>query len=148
VEAVIMRRQIVAQLEQSRRSRESQRGVCSHPGCRESTTANKPYCLEHIDELPYVKQLLQEIARREATGGETDPTGPDAADVLRQLDVHGAMTLPRLAREIELPPERLMKLLRALQTAGRVALLELRDDRGKRRRIVQPISSTGRPAAA
>lgn len=129
----------LTQLEhKSRRRRESQRGQCFHENCSETTTGNKPFCLMHLEQLPYVRRLLDEIARREERGSDTDPAGPDAADVLRQLEVHGAMTLPRLAREIELVPERLVKLLRALQTAGQVHLIELRDDRGKRRRIVQP----------
>lgn len=144
-----MWRGVVSQLEHNpNRRRESQRGQCSHPGCSETTTSSKPFCIQHIEELPYVKKLLEEIARRESLLGDSDPSGPDAADVLRQLDVHGAMTLPRLAREIELVPERLMKILRALEAAGRVSVIELRDDRGKRRRIVQPTSTSERPAAA
>ncbi|MEZ0229579.1 MAG: hypothetical protein ACAI25_13195 [Planctomycetota bacterium] len=129
----------------TRRRRESQRGDCLHTGCSQTTTGNKPYCLDHLDELPYVRNLIEEIARREARS-DNDPDGPDAADVLRQLGVHGAMTLPRLSREIELVPERLLKLIRALQAAGRVRLIELRDERGKRRRIVQPITTDDRPA--
>jgi hypothetical protein len=130
----------------TRRRRESQRADCSYAGCAQTTTGNKPFCLEHLEELPYVRRLIEEITRREARGSDADPDGPDASDVLKQLDVHGAMTLPRLSREIELVPERLLKLIRALQSVGRVRLIELRDERGKRRRIVQPVTSDDRPA--
>jgi hypothetical protein len=129
----------------TKRRRESQRGECQAKGCLQTTTANKPYCLDHLDELPYVRQLMAEIARREASGGDLDPKGPEADELLLQLSVHGAMTLPRLGREIEIPPERLLRLVRVLEKAGRVRVIELRDERGKRRRVVQPLAAAEGP---
>ena len=58
--------------------------ICRVRGCVQLTSERKPYCVAHISNLPYVKGLLEELARREAedavarqdkAGLKVDPDG-------------------------------------------------------------------------
>ncbi len=132
---------------ESRRRHESTRGECQSTGCSASTTGNKPYCLDHIEEIPYVKRLLTELARREQDAlrvrarRDVDVEGPSASEILHQLEVHGPLTAGRLAREVELPPTELALFLPALERRGWIAVDVVRDERGKRHRTVRRISA-------
>jgi hypothetical protein len=57
---------------------------CSVMGCPNDTKGRKPYCIAHLDHLPYVKQLKAELARH--------------ADLLDHLAANGPATIGRLAR--------------------------------------------------
>jgi hypothetical protein len=128
-----------------RRRHESTRGECQFVGCHTPTTGNKAYCLDHLEEIPYVKRLLAELARREQDASrararnEVDVEGPSASEILHQLEVHGPLTAGRLAREVELPPNELARFLPALERRGWIAVDVVRDERGKRHRTVRRI---------
>jgi hypothetical protein len=132
-------------LGERRRRHESTRGECHFVGCSAPTTGNKPYCLDHIEEIPYVKRLLAEVARRErdtlraSARNEIDVDGPSASEILHQLEVHGPLTAGRLAREVELQPNELARFLPALERRGWIAVDVVRDERGKRHRTVRRV---------
>jgi hypothetical protein len=120
--------------------RHPKRGDCGVVGCPGTTTGNKPYCLDHLDELPYVRRLKGEIARRdgEASGAvPADPEGPTAAEILRLLAMLGPMSPGRLSREVELAPKLVEKLVQGLEARGAVAVAIVRTDGGRRRRVVK-----------
>ena len=48
-----------------RRPQEARTG-CGVVGCTNETNGRKPFCIDHLDQLPYVKQLRAELSRREA----------------------------------------------------------------------------------
>src|SRR5437588_695993 len=48
-----------------KRSRDAERAACQVRGCTQTPTGHKPYCIEHLDELPYVQWLKSELARRD-----------------------------------------------------------------------------------
>ncbi len=54
---------------------------CSVAGCPEPTNGRKPYCLVHLDRLPYVRKIRAELARFQATGIDPAalPSPPRAA---------------------------------------------------------------------
>jgi len=134
-------------LGESRRRHESTRGECNFVGCMAPTTGNKPYCLDHLEEIPYVRRLLDELARRERDSlraraeNKVDIEGPSASEILHQLEVHGPLTAGRLAREVELPPTELARFLPALEKRGWIAVEVVRDERGKRHRTVRRVSA-------
>lgn len=88
---------------------------CECSGCFAFTKGGKPRCSAHVDDMPYVQQLLATIADREAELAEIEamgkrgwqavrPAGTVLADVLAHLRANGPRTLERLARETSLPP--------------------------------------------
>lgn len=89
---------------------------CQQPLCGTATRQGKPFCSAHVNEHPYVKELLARIdgkqaeeARVRVRGGRAvDPEGLTAQEILRFLVVHGERTVPRLARDlnVDLPTVR------------------------------------------
>lgn len=41
-----------------------ERRDCCAQGCRNRTSDRKPYCIEHLDRLDYVRQLQEELERQ------------------------------------------------------------------------------------
>jgi len=118
---------------------------CHAPGCGHPTTERKPYCIIHLDRLPYVKDLQAQLAEREAeevaAGARkgwkaVDPTGSRAKEIVDQLAVKGAQTPKRLAITVEMRPSSLESYLAALERAGLVKTLTLGSRRGTPRRVV------------
>jgi hypothetical protein len=84
---------------------------------------------------------MEELARRESsTQKNLDPDGPEAVEILRQLEVHGPISPGRLSREVELAPVLLERYLYALESRGRVSVATIQSDRGKRRRVVSAVN--------
>ncbi|HZU99633.1 MAG TPA: hypothetical protein VFF73_23180 [Planctomycetota bacterium] len=90
------------------------RTSCTVAGCPNDTNGRKPFCIEHLDRLPYVQELLAELSRREVG---IDGAG-HAEDVLDHLELHGTATLGRLAREVHVPKKKLETCVAALERAG------------------------------
>lgn len=84
--------------------------TCAFSGCHEPTRERKPYCTEHVTELPYVQTLLTRLEEREREVAEVakrgyravDPDGLNAAEILLQLALFGERTVPRLCRDLQL----------------------------------------------
>src|SRR4051794_13760763 len=81
------------------------RAVCGADGCGRPTTERKPFCIEHLDRLPYVEELQAQLLKREqeeqaASGKQAwravDPEGSRAREIIDQLAVRGAQTPKRL----------------------------------------------------
>ena len=122
------------------------RECCRVPGCGHATTERKPYCIDHIDRLPYVKELQAELAHRDAEEmaaassrrgwKAVELEGSRAREIVDQLAVKGAQTPKRLAITVEIRPNSLENYLSALERAGLVKKLTLGSRRGTPRRVV------------
>ena len=103
---------------------------CERGGCSERTRDGKPFCPDHVDEHPYVKIVLAQLAEREtqdelvaAKGqGAADLDGVTCQEILLNLRLHGGRTMERLVREINLDPKVLDGYVQALSRAGVVKL--------------------------
>jgi len=114
------------------------RTTCTVVGCANDTNGRKPYCIDHLEYLPYVKELLAEVARRE-TPGANDTSGP-AEDILDHLEVHGASTIGRIAREVRIPKKRLEPCVAALERAGIVETKQVAARHGHVLHVVSLVS--------
>lgn len=102
--------------------------------CGRATREGKPVCAEHVTEMPYVRELLRELERRDAELALlADGKGPAPLhedEVLAVLAVKGPRTVARLARDLFACPSggaRLaMTLAVALSGNGRAVLCETR----------------------
>jgi len=121
------------------------REVCRAQGCGHVTTERKPYCIDHLDQLPYVRELQAQLSNRDAEEQAAtsrigwravDPTGSRAREIIDQLAVKGAQTPRRLAITVELRPTSLENYLGALERAGLITTLTLGSRRGTPRRVV------------
>lgn len=36
---------------------------CEEPGCASTTREGKPYCMEHLDRLPYAREVMRQVER-------------------------------------------------------------------------------------
>ncbi len=124
---------------------------------RTPTTERKPYCIEHLESLPYVQDLQAQLLQREqeelAAAGKkawraVDPEGSRAREIIDQLAVRGAQTPKRLAITVEIRPNSLENYLSALERAGLVRTLVLGSRRGTPRRVVTLTEEGKRHAVA
>ena len=114
------------------RARSVETGRCTVDGCEQVTHARKPYCIDHLDRLPYVRWLQEELGRRSESAS---PSTVVDQDIVRQLSLHGPLTIPRLAREAEVSASALEARLKSLEKAGLVRTQVIRDRRGHTRRF-------------
>lgn len=121
------------------------RELCRVQGCGHSTTERKPYCIDHLDRLPYVQELREALVHRDSEEAAAasrkgwravDPTGSRAREIIDQLAVKGAQTPKRLAITVEIRPTSLENYLSALERAGLVKTLTLGSRRGTPRKVV------------
>lgn len=99
---------------------------CELDGCRKATTGRKPYCTDHLGEMPYVQELEQELARRDDEWArvlsrgtrEVDPQGTTAQELLMYLKVHGKRTVRRMAKDLSMEMELLTPYVNALRRWG------------------------------
>jgi hypothetical protein len=125
-----------------KRTRDGERATCGVHGCRTVPTGHKPYCIDHLDQLPYVQWLKSELARRDedavkaARHRPIDPEGPLARDIRGQLALHGTMTFGRLSRELLVSMPEIASYVKALERAGVVETAQLRDRQGRVRPTV------------
>lgn len=119
------------------------------------TTERKPYCIEHLDRLPYVKELQAALLHRDEEEDAAasrkgwkavDTEGSRAREIIDQLAVKGAQTPKRLAITVEIRPTSLENYLGALERAGLVKTLTLGSRRGTPRRVVT-LTDTGQQKA-
>jgi predicted transcriptional regulator len=102
--------------------------ICDVPGCPHSTREGKPYCTDHVDHHPYVQDLISQLDENEVAlerarnKGKVDLTGQAVRELILHLNLHGARTEERLARELQLDTKALQAILRALIKAGTIQL--------------------------
>ena len=120
-------------------------GFCRARGCQNATSDRKPYCVAHLDRLPYVRQILQELARREAEATAAlgtrrqlvlDPAGTCAREILGELATKGALTSEQLGAALRIPPRVIESYVRVLEREGLVSTRRIRSRRGGLLRIV------------
>lgn len=83
---------------------------CEKPGCNQATRESKAFCVDHVDEHPYVQNLLNRLAEREVQDEAVTKRGakavaPDSItvqEILQHLEYHGNRTEERLCRELNL----------------------------------------------
>ena len=94
---------------------------CEMEGCHQATQGGKPFCTEHVEEHPYVQEVLASLARREMEEARVARVGSRAVDIngitsqeiLGYLVVHGAATARRLAHELNIDGKVLDAYLKA-----------------------------------
>jgi len=104
--------------------------LCRSHGCDQSTREGKPYCPDHVEEHPYVQEILSTLQRREEEEARVrsrgsravDPSGLTARELVLHLSLHGARTVERLSRELQLDPKVLDGYVSALVSQGAVSL--------------------------
>ncbi|MEZ6187046.1 MAG: hypothetical protein R3F62_18805 [Planctomycetota bacterium] len=110
--------------------------LCERPGCTETTRERKPYCTEHVTDHGYVQELLDQLDAierevkdvRKSGSRAVSLDGPTSLDLLGFLRENGARSVPRLARDLNLPVEVVKHYVTALARAGKIQTR--RDARG------------------
>jgi len=104
--------------------------LCETSGCLRATREGKPHCPEHVSENPYVRNILSTLAEREAEEAKVrsrgsravNTSGLTARELLLHLQLHGARTVERLSRELQLEVDVLRGYVRALSKKGVIDL--------------------------
>ena len=98
--------------------------------CSATTREGKPFCPDHVVDNPYVQSILHTMAERAAEEDEVRKRGAEAVNVtgltakelVLHLSLHGARTVERLSRELQLDATVLKGYVGALTTDGKVAI--------------------------
>lgn len=101
---------------------------CHENGCLQSTREGKPYCSKHVERHSYVQGILDTLAERHAEeervrrqgADAVDPNGLTARELCLHLSLHGARTVERLCRELQLEAKVIEAYLGELARLGRV----------------------------
>lgn len=120
---------------------------CQEKGCDERTRERKPYCPSHIERAPYVRNLMDLLARSEAEVVAVRKRGVRAArldslmaqEIALQLELHGHRTVDRLARDLSCDHEVILAYAQRLARAGHVRLGET--TRGRALIVPLPVRS-------
>lgn len=106
---------------------------CRVETCTKGTAEGKPYCIDHLDLLPYVAKLRQGVEQRDrelaaAERGEVAVDSSIAADLLEWMRENpGAKPTADVARAVGMPLPTTESLLDALRRAGFVERFIHRD---------------------
>jgi hypothetical protein len=128
-----------------RRKGQSSHGDCRVKGCTTKTAENKPYCIDHIEQSPHAKRILDYLAEREVEEDRAtrpsgwkriDVNGSRAREIMEYLAIHGAQSPKRLALKVEIAPAALDAYITALEKAKAVRLLTLGSRRGTPRQVI------------
>jgi predicted transcriptional regulator len=129
---------------------------CSTKGCHRKTSEGKPYCLQCLDQLPYVNGVKKAIETRKsetarAACGEwqhIDLQGTYCSDILTLLRKK-AMSPKKLALMVDVPLESMDSYLKALRHAGLVKTfaLKVKPTKPNQPRKLVAITDEGRQAA-
>ncbi len=110
------------------------RGSCAAEGCTADTWERKPYCADHLDNLPEVARVKAILA--------TDPVQPVYFDILMLLDRFGGhLEFMQLKRDVGAPHEHVVAALERLEREGRVSVTETLS--GARKNATKVISLLG-----
>lgn len=112
---------------------------CEATGCSVPTTGTKPFCPEHVVQMPYAVMLIEQEERSKsesASGGKVTADGPLVGLAADSLVQHlGRATVDRLRVCLNVSKEKTDEVVRVLQEAGLVTeTLSLAS--GKRKRVV------------
>ena len=140
-----------------RRPGDGNKVPCTEPGCENQATGRKPYCIDHLDKLPYVanlKSLLQVVNEEEVEADSLRPKfrhinveGVRCQEIIDQLQL-GAVSPKRLALKIAMKPSVCDNYLRRLKHEGILKVLTLGSRRGTPRKVVMLTSEPSSPQHA
>ena len=100
---------------------------CGHPGCQKTTREAKPFCPEHVEEHPYVKEIIAHLEQRvaekklAAENKLEDHCGQLAGELIHLLR-GGERTIERVSRELRLTNKEARGACQCLQQAGLAVL--------------------------
>jgi len=98
--------------------------LCNVKGCGRTTREKKPFCPDHIDELPYVQQLMAQIDYKAAelervrSGKPVPVPSCFEGEIVWHLKMNGRRSVRRLAKEVHIEYVILIKMLRAYKRRG------------------------------
>jgi hypothetical protein len=100
--------------------------TCSVDGCFETTRERKIYCTDHVEQQPYIQELLAQIHERESEDNKVMMEGPSAVnmggitikEILLLLKQRGPRTEERLTRELHLEKSMVHNYVVALNKKG------------------------------
>lgn len=104
--------------------------VCEADGCNQSTRENKAFCTDHVENQPYVQDLMRRMADREQEDLKVRQNGSSAvnlkgitiSEILLHLRQNGPRTEDRLQRELQIEKGTLYSYIVALRKNGIVEL--------------------------
>lgn len=104
--------------------------TCEERGCNKTTRVGKPFCPGHIERLPYVRKLMQELADKKAEEDKVKINGRQAVrldgltakELILHLSLHGERTVERLSRELQLEPDVIWHYIKKLEANNQVVL--------------------------
>lgn len=99
--------------------------TCEHAGCSNWTKEGKSLCPDHVQELPYVIQIRQQLEQRVEEDRRVAELGAKAVrldgmtveEILLQLAIHGSRSVERLARDTNTEYDTMLKYAAALRKA-------------------------------
>ena len=129
---------------------------CEVPDCGKATREGKPYCSDHVEEHPYVRDLLQALSDREDEeervrkrgAREVDLDGVTAQEILGYVAIHGGRTIQRLSRELNLDQKTIRGYARALERGNKAHLTQTRRGSTVVNPGPKPIKRKGQQAVA
>ena len=103
---------------------------CEANGCAKSTREGKPYCPDHFDLHPYVKEILAELGDNKAEQEKVRKKGSKAVNLKGMtaneirlfLGNHGSRTVERLARDLTLDVSVVRSYVASMSKQGQVIL--------------------------
>lgn len=101
------------------RAREAQ-SRCQKSGCANGTTGGKPYCWDHLEELPYVARLRRLLGTDEEPLAESVDLQSARVKDLVQLLQGGPKTIDMLANRLRLRRAATLQLVCQLEDVGLV----------------------------
>lgn len=122
-----------------------ERNLCKIRDCPNDTSEKKPYCLEHLDRLPYVMRLEAELKAKEkeiAKAGTKNgwrhvkSNGLVCQEIVELLKNKGAMSPAQLAKSIEIKISSVTNYLTHLEKKKTLKVLTLGSRRGTSRKVV------------
>lgn len=99
----------------------SRTGRCEFLGCEFTTRENKPFCPKHVDQMPYVQKILENLADKAeeldilAKSGRVNEHSKYFREILVHIRNNGTRTVERLGRELSLDVEIIKKLVNAMK---------------------------------
>lgn len=110
---------------------------CEDSGCERRTREGKPYCEDHVEQHPYVQEVLARRARLQLEveqalrWGIVDVEGLLARDVVNLVAFRGRMVGSRMAVELGVPTDCLPPVVESLALVGEVTFSVCKSRDGK-----------------
>ena len=133
--------------ERSPKERSGPLSECRVRGCPKIPSERKPYCLEHLDQLPYTQQLqanLQtqetELSRAPRNAKIIDLRGVIAQEILSELGKK-PLTQAKLGQTMQINKPAIAAYVRRLKNAGIIKEVTTVGKKGRITVHLMPVSS-------